>query len=140
MNSMTPGRSARFTIRRPAMVYGETARSAPAWISLEMTFSAPGASDDEQARIQGACGEGDVDVLGIGVDGADKAFRPFDAGSTQDFLCGAVAVDDQVAVGLRSLQGVFLDVDDDDLVVVLDQFAGHHRPHAAVAAHDEVPG
>ena len=57
---------------------------------------------------------------------------------TKSEIAAAAGVELERAEQLWQAMG-FAHVDDDDLVTVLDEFPGHHRPHAPVPADDEVP-
>jgi hypothetical protein len=99
-----------------------------------------GAGHDEQVGIQLACGQRDVDVVGIGRQRADQAAGTFDARLQKHCVLGGVALDAEKLFLPKVPQrlGVFLD--HHERHGFGDQLLTHDAAHAAEAADDEVIG
>ena len=138
MKSTTAGRVASSAMRRPAIVYGDTMRSAPACWSLGSALTARGAAHDEQPGVERPRGQHHVHVVGVRVDRCDQAGSARDARQAQHVVVGGVALHDGVAVRPRPLHGLRVDVEHDHLTPGLAQLARDRGAHAPVAAHDVV--
>ena len=98
------------------------------------------AGQDKDLRIQLAGGQGDVEVLGVGLHHADDGAGPLDAGLAQHLVRSGVPLDDQSAQFKNLLGFVGLLPDHDQGKPPLVQLLGDDFSHPAVAADDHVPG
>ena len=96
------------------------------------------ASHDEQTGVDRPGRQRDVDVVGVGVDGRDQAPGHLHAGKAQGCVIGGVALDHQVPVAPRTLEGYRVDVDDDEALTGVLELPRHRGPDPAVPADDVV--
>ncbi len=138
MKSATSGRVAISAIWRPARVYGETTRSAPAWASLASAPSLFARATMNSFGLRARARKRHVDVVGVGVDGRDETPGALDARGSERRIVRRVALDDQVAGGACRLERRRVDVDDDERLAGMAKLAADGRADPAVAADDEV--
>jgi len=93
---------------------------------------------DEDVRVQRPGGERDVDVLGVGVDGAHEAPGPLHAGLPEDGLRRRRADQVRDAVVSHEVLEVFPLVDHDERHALRLELPGNGLPDPAVGAHDVV--
>ena len=96
----------------------------------------PGTGDDEEVGPERPGREGDVDVVGVGVEGDHQRAGALDAGSAQHVLVGRVTLDDEAGNGAGT-DGVAVD-HDHRAPTGADEGVVDDATDPAPAAHDDV--
>ena len=96
------------------------------------------AGDDEEVGPQNARGERDVDVVGVAVGRGDEPASAIDSGRAEHVDVRGVTLDDQIALPYGVVQGLLIDVDDDERDALRDPFPRYLAPDSPEAAQHEV--